>query len=198
MFAHCTDWIALPAREWADIFKVRGCGLAVTNPAFGPRRARQGVAGQSVRRTAAVSSGRSHAGEPVPGGAQKPFEVSISKVSMLREPLTAAAATDMASTLKALADPVRLQLFSARRGVEQLGVQRDCLVEIVDIESQLDTGHDEPDPARVNTVSHLLSCGAGEEIGGELAAVLDHSESTVSHHLASYARPGWWSRVGAG
>jgi ArsR family transcriptional regulator, arsenate/arsenite/antimonite-responsive transcriptional repressor len=32
---------------------------------------------------------------------------------LLREPLTAEAATAMASTLKALADPVRLRLFSA-------------------------------------------------------------------------------------
>lgn len=33
--------------------------------------------------------------------------------ALLREPLTAAAAADMAVKLKALADPVRLQLFSA-------------------------------------------------------------------------------------
>ncbi|MGW0161509.1 metalloregulator ArsR/SmtB family transcription factor, partial [Mycobacterium sp. NPDC003323] len=33
--------------------------------------------------------------------------------ALLREPLTAAEATDMAVKLKALADPVRLQLFSA-------------------------------------------------------------------------------------
>jgi ArsR family transcriptional regulator, arsenate/arsenite/antimonite-responsive transcriptional repressor len=33
--------------------------------------------------------------------------------ALLREPLTAAAAKDMAAKLKALADPVRLQLFSA-------------------------------------------------------------------------------------
>lgn len=33
--------------------------------------------------------------------------------ALLREPLTAEAATDMAVKLKALADPVRLQLFSA-------------------------------------------------------------------------------------
>lgn len=33
--------------------------------------------------------------------------------ALLREPLTAAAATDLAVKLKALADPVRLQLFSA-------------------------------------------------------------------------------------
>jgi ArsR family transcriptional regulator, arsenate/arsenite/antimonite-responsive transcriptional repressor len=34
-------------------------------------------------------------------------------VALLREPLSAAEATDMAVKLKALADPVRLQLFSA-------------------------------------------------------------------------------------
>lgn len=33
--------------------------------------------------------------------------------ALLREPISAAAATDMAVKLKALADPVRLQLFSA-------------------------------------------------------------------------------------
>lgn len=33
--------------------------------------------------------------------------------ALLREPLSAAAATDLAVKLKALADPVRLQLFSA-------------------------------------------------------------------------------------
>lgn len=33
--------------------------------------------------------------------------------ALLREPLTATAAADMATKLKALADPVRLQLFSA-------------------------------------------------------------------------------------
>lgn len=33
--------------------------------------------------------------------------------ALLREPLTAAAAAELAVTLKALADPVRLQLFSA-------------------------------------------------------------------------------------
>ncbi|MGP4057253.1 ArsR/SmtB family transcription factor [Mycobacterium sp. 4D054] len=33
--------------------------------------------------------------------------------ALLREPISAAAAADMATTLKALADPVRLQLFSA-------------------------------------------------------------------------------------
>ncbi len=41
--------------------------------------------------------------------------------AFLREPLTAAEATDMAVKLKALADPVRLQLFSAiasREGAE--------------------------------------------------------------------------------
>lgn len=36
--------------------------------------------------------------------------------SLLREPLSAAAATDIAVKFKALADPVRLQLFSAVAG----------------------------------------------------------------------------------
>jgi DNA-binding transcriptional ArsR family regulator len=40
------------------------------------------------------------------------------------------------------------------------------------------------DPVRVKIVSRLFSSSAGEEISGELAAVLDLSESTISHHLS--------------
>ena len=46
------------------------------------------------------------------------------------------------------------------------------------------------DPARVKTVSYLFSSVAGEEISGELAAVLDLSESTVSHHLTQLRKAG--------
>jgi DNA-binding transcriptional ArsR family regulator len=46
------------------------------------------------------------------------------------------------------------------------------------------------DPVRVKIVSHLFSCSAGEEISGELAAVLDLSESTVSHHLTQLRKAG--------
>jgi ArsR family transcriptional regulator len=46
------------------------------------------------------------------------------------------------------------------------------------------------DPVRVKIVSHLFSCSAGEEISGELAAVLDLSESTVSHHLNQLRKAG--------
>jgi DNA-binding transcriptional ArsR family regulator len=46
------------------------------------------------------------------------------------------------------------------------------------------------DPARVKIVSYLFSSSAGEEISGELAAVLDLSESTVSHHLSQLRKAG--------
>jgi ArsR family transcriptional regulator len=46
------------------------------------------------------------------------------------------------------------------------------------------------DPARVKIVSYLFSSSAGEEISGELAAVLDLSESTVSHHLTQLRKAG--------
>lgn len=46
------------------------------------------------------------------------------------------------------------------------------------------------DPARVKIVSHLFSSTAGEEISGDLAAVLDLSESTVSHHLTQLRKAG--------
>jgi len=38
------------------------------------------------------------------------------------------------------------------------------------------------DPVRVKIMSFLFSSSAGEEISGELAVVLDLSESTVSRH----------------
>jgi ArsR family transcriptional regulator, arsenate/arsenite/antimonite-responsive transcriptional repressor len=46
------------------------------------------------------------------------------------------------------------------------------------------------DPVRVKIVSYLFSSPAGEEISGELAAVLDLSESTVSHHLTQLRKAG--------
>lgn len=46
------------------------------------------------------------------------------------------------------------------------------------------------DPVRVKIVSHLFSSAAGEESSGELAAVLDLSESTVSHHLTQLRKAG--------
>jgi ArsR family transcriptional regulator len=46
------------------------------------------------------------------------------------------------------------------------------------------------EPARVKIVSYLFSSPAGEEISGELAAVLDLSESTVSHHLSQLRKAG--------
>ncbi len=46
------------------------------------------------------------------------------------------------------------------------------------------------DPVRVKIVSHLFSSAAGEEISGELAAVLELSESTVSHHLTQLRKAG--------
>ena len=47
------------------------------------------------------------------------------------------------------------------------------------------------DPVRVKIVSYLFSSSAGgEEISGELAAVLGLSESTVSHHLTQLRKAG--------
>jgi ArsR family transcriptional regulator len=46
------------------------------------------------------------------------------------------------------------------------------------------------DPVRVKIVSYLFSSSAGEEISGQLAAVLDLSESTVSHHLTQLRKAG--------
>jgi ArsR family transcriptional regulator len=46
------------------------------------------------------------------------------------------------------------------------------------------------DPVRVKIVSYLFSSTAGEEISGELAAVLGLSESTVSHHLSQLRKAG--------
>jgi ArsR family transcriptional regulator, arsenate/arsenite/antimonite-responsive transcriptional repressor len=46
------------------------------------------------------------------------------------------------------------------------------------------------DPVRVKIVSYLFSSAAGEEVSGELAAVLDLSESTVSHHLTQLRKAG--------
>jgi ArsR family transcriptional regulator len=46
------------------------------------------------------------------------------------------------------------------------------------------------DPVRVKIVSYLFSSTAGEEISGELAAMLQLSESTVSHHLSQLRRAG--------
>lgn len=46
------------------------------------------------------------------------------------------------------------------------------------------------DPVRVKIVSYLFSSSAGEEISGELAAVLQLSESTVSHHLNQLRKAG--------
>ncbi|OBK48998.1 Rv2640c family ArsR-like transcriptional regulator [Mycobacterium kubicae] len=46
------------------------------------------------------------------------------------------------------------------------------------------------DPARVKIMSFLFSSSAGEEISGELAAALDLSDGTVSHHLTQLRRAG--------
>lgn len=46
------------------------------------------------------------------------------------------------------------------------------------------------DPVRVKIVSYLFSSTVGEEISGKLAAVLDLSESTVSHHLSQLRKAG--------
>jgi ArsR family transcriptional regulator len=46
------------------------------------------------------------------------------------------------------------------------------------------------DPVRVKIVSYLFSSPVGEEVSGELAAVLGLSESTVSHHLTQLRKAG--------
>lgn len=46
------------------------------------------------------------------------------------------------------------------------------------------------DPVRVKIVSYLFSSPAGEESSGELATVLELSESTVSHHLGQLRKAG--------
>jgi ArsR family transcriptional regulator, arsenate/arsenite/antimonite-responsive transcriptional repressor len=46
------------------------------------------------------------------------------------------------------------------------------------------------DPMRVKIMSLLFGSLAGEEISGELAAVLGLSESTVSHHLTQLRKAG--------
>lgn len=46
------------------------------------------------------------------------------------------------------------------------------------------------DPARVKIVSYLFSSSTGGEISGDLAAVLQLSESTVSHHLTQLRKAG--------
>lgn len=47
------------------------------------------------------------------------------------------------------------------------------------------------DPVRVKIVSYLFSSAAGEQISGELAAVLNLSESTVSHHMTQLRKAGF-------
>ena len=46
------------------------------------------------------------------------------------------------------------------------------------------------DPSRVKIMALLFSSRPGEETSGELAAVLDLSESTVSHHLGQLRKAG--------
>lgn len=46
------------------------------------------------------------------------------------------------------------------------------------------------DPARVKIVSHLFGSPEGEEVSGQLAAVLGLTESTVSHHLTQLRKAG--------
>ena len=46
------------------------------------------------------------------------------------------------------------------------------------------------DPARVKIMSLLFGSAGGEENSGELAAVLELTESTVSHHLAQLRKAG--------
>lgn len=46
------------------------------------------------------------------------------------------------------------------------------------------------DPVRVKMMSLLFSSRPGEETSGDLAAVLDLSESTVSHHLGQLRKAG--------
>lgn len=46
------------------------------------------------------------------------------------------------------------------------------------------------DPARVKIIAHLFNSPTGEQISGELAALLDLTESTVSHHLSQLRKAG--------
>ncbi len=46
------------------------------------------------------------------------------------------------------------------------------------------------DPMRVKIVSLLFSSRPGEETSGDLATVLDLSESTISHHLGQLRKAG--------
>ena len=46
------------------------------------------------------------------------------------------------------------------------------------------------DPARVKIMSYLLSSGSGEVNSGDLAKVLELTESTVSHHVGQLRRAG--------
>lgn len=46
------------------------------------------------------------------------------------------------------------------------------------------------DPTRVKIMSLLFSSQSGEEASGELAAVLELAESTVSHHLGQLRKAG--------
>ncbi|UXA17110.1 Rv2640c family ArsR-like transcriptional regulator [Mycobacterium sp. SMC-4] len=46
------------------------------------------------------------------------------------------------------------------------------------------------DPARVKIMSYLFSSSAGEEISGALAAALNLSDGTVSHHLTQLRKAG--------
>ncbi|HEY9264606.1 MAG: Rv2640c family ArsR-like transcriptional regulator [Mycobacterium sp.] len=47
------------------------------------------------------------------------------------------------------------------------------------------------DPARVKIMSLLFSSAAGGQNSGELAALLELSESTVSHHLSQLRKAGF-------
>ncbi|WKG06824.1 Rv2640c family ArsR-like transcriptional regulator [Mycolicibacterium sp. HK-90] len=46
------------------------------------------------------------------------------------------------------------------------------------------------DPVRVKILSYLFSSSTGEQASGDLAAVLDLAESTVSHHLGQLRKAG--------
>jgi DNA-binding transcriptional ArsR family regulator len=46
------------------------------------------------------------------------------------------------------------------------------------------------EPVRVKIVSYLFSSLTGEEISGDLAGVLNLTESTVSHHLTQLRKAG--------
>lgn len=46
------------------------------------------------------------------------------------------------------------------------------------------------DPVRVKIMSHLFGSPAGEVVSGDLAAVLELSESTISHHVTQLRKAG--------